>query len=123
MKKIVLILIVLLPFVGYSQTYTDNQGNVFELSENNEIQNDTLFIGPSNFQVKQFIRTEISGDKLINYFKGYNPKSINIIDNQNIVWKEIFSIQEGEIKLFEIVQGIYVPRQIVEEQILFNKSK
>jgi len=133
MKKIILLLCLIGAISLNAQSWKRSDGTVEALNAdhslanpnagdlvyeiNGETFNTRLPVSPKLYLSDRVLGIHIVGDKLVIKHTGYIRKSEWI---GRIVWKEVYTAQNGAVELQGIVDGNYTPPQTSDERVTFS---
>lgn len=133
MKNLVILFLVVFTFSLNAQTWRQSDGSLrtlnADLSLKNVIPSDTIYkingaefdtripVSPKLYRSDRILGVRLVGPRLVVKYTGYVKRGEWI---GRIVWKEVYHVSAGVIKLQGIVDGNYTPPESIDEQVTFQ---
>ena len=134
MKKIIFVLTIsLIALCTQSQTWRQSDGKLrtlnADLSLANTIPSDLIYkingsefktpipVSPKLYRNDKILGVRLVGNRLVVKYTGYVKRGEWI---GRIVWKKVYNVQNGAVRLQGIVDGNYVPPKSIDEVVTFQ---
>ena len=133
MKNLIILCLIVFTFSLNAQTWRQSDGTLrtlnADLSLANTIPSDLIYkingsefktripVSPKFYRQDKILGVRLVGDRLVVKYTGYVKRGEWI---GRIVWKEVYNVQSGAVRLQGIVDGNYVPSQSIDEVVTFQ---
>ena len=133
MKNLIILCLIVFTFSLNAQTWRQSDGDLrtlnADLSLANVVPSDLVYkingaefttpipVSPKFYRQDKILGVRLVGNRLVVKYTGYVNRGEWI---GRIVWKEIYNVQSGAVRLQGIVDGNYVPPQSIGEVVTFQ---
>ncbi len=133
MKNLIILCLIVFTFSLNAQTWRQSDGDLrtlnADLSLANIVQGDTIYkingqefdtrvpVSPKLYRNDKILGVRSVGNRLVVKYTGYVKRGEWI---GRIVWKKVYNVQNGAVRLQGIVDGNYLPPQSIDEVVTFQ---